>query len=98
VATGSRVLDLSGWIWHILLLIFIAALLWWRELSQATELEPGIYANKTVFSGSSALAFGGNAWRLLPGSFTRLPWRKIEVGILGASSSNKRLSFHLHKI
>jgi hypothetical protein len=98
VVTGSRVLDLSGRIWHFLVLMFVVALLWWRELRQATELEPGIYANKTVFSGSSALAFGRNVWRLLPGSFTRLPWRKIEVGILDASSSNKRLSFHLQKI
>jgi hypothetical protein len=32
------------------------------------------------------------------GFLHQVRWRKIEVRILGASSSNKSLSFHLHKI
>jgi hypothetical protein len=45
----SRPLDPIGRIWSILCFIFLAALLWWRELWLGRKLEIGISRNKAVF-------------------------------------------------
>jgi hypothetical protein len=41
---------------------------------------------------------GRNAQPLLLDLFTKLPWRKMKVGILGSSSSNKHMFLHLDEI
>jgi len=90
VESGSSVLDLVGQIWCILVLLFISVWLWWHELSQVVVLVPRIFDNKAVISSSFVLTSWRNVRRLLPVISLLLPRRKVDLGITGASSMNKR--------
>ena len=94
VAFWSRVLDLIGRIWYVLVLVFVAVQFWWQELVHAVELRREISANKAVFPVSFCLfvlqygRVAGQKWCCIS---ARLPWRKMDWEGAAASFSNKRL-------
>lgn len=89
MACRSRILDFARQIWYVLLLVFLAARLWWQELWLAGRLRAGIFVNKAGYSSYADLVVWHATRRSFPSSSGVLPWRKAQEEISGAGSVNK---------
>lgn len=92
VASWSRLPDLFGQIWCVLVWVFFAASIRWQGLGQAGELRPGISTNKAS-SSFSVLACLRGAGRWLLDFCAVSPRRKADGESSNTCSVNQR--FHL---
>jgi hypothetical protein len=92
VAFRSRLLDLFGQIWHVLVCVFFTASIRWQELGHVGKVQLGISANK-AWSSFSVLAYLRSVGRWLLVFSAASPRRKMVGEGSSKSSVNKR--FHL---